>query len=251
MKILSKMSSPRRTRTPKKAEPKSSSATVTRVRNVTSPLRTINETDNISSDFLKEIYFPNNDFVKGVITRKKVTKINGIRHYFYYTQENEENMIAKAKTFSAKTIPITAGNEIHLSSPSFIAELNMLYENSHFSLITRESNPDSVMDIDFHLPRQASDGDKKMKVFFLFEPNYPSPLVNTSINDEPAFGDVQRQISIKNCILKNQDNEQQLIIIRKTRKDTIEITSKLNILPVCIFALGIASFLGKKPHSSF
>lgn len=207
----------------------------------------IGDNDSISTDFTKDVYVKDG-FIKGVITRSKVTKINGIRHYFYYKQEGEENLIAKAKTFNSDKIPITIGNEIHLSSSNFIGELHQDYHHSHFALVTRESNPDTVMDVDFQLPRQKSDGNRKTRVFFLFEPLYPSPLVNAPITDDPEFGEVYRQISIKNCILKDEKNDQHLIIIRKTEKDKLEIASKLNIIPVCMFALGIAAFLGRKPQ---
>lgn len=207
----------------------------------------VGDNESISTDFTKDVYVKDS-FIKGVITRKKVTKINGIRHYFYYKQDGEENLIAKAKTFYSDKIPITVGDDIHLSSSNFIGEVHQDYHHSHFALVTRESNPDTVMDVDFQLPRQKLDGDRKTRVFFIFEPLYPSPLINAPITDDPAFGDVNRQISIKNCILKDEKTDHQLIIIRKTEKNTLEITSKLNIIPICMFALGIAAFLGRKPH---
>jgi hypothetical protein len=185
------------------------------------------------------------------IKRERANKINGRRTYFKYSEENRETrFIAKAKFETSEEIPINKGDTIHLSSPNFYAKLLIKNHRSLFSLHVGD-NETPIEDIQFMLSRAATEGPRRMSVFI-----YPDDAKGTNeltleskhAADMPDFGKLYRVVSIKNAILGPVGEEENLISIRKTSEDTLEIDTKLDIESIQLFALGIASFLGRIPQ---
>ena len=209
------------------------------------------EVNKISPQILKK--FSEKDLITSTIHRKKIRKANGTRVYFTYTSTtSSKSYIAKAKFESSSLIPICVGEEIHLSAPEFDAKLNSSNSQSSFTLIANDDVP--ILTIQFSLARTIFDGARRMSLFIF--PNdeqdnkIPLPLDLSSKNTTamPQFGSLYRMTSVKNAFLGPISDDICLISIRKTEKDELKIDSVLDLSDLQIFAIAIASFLGKTPH---
>ena len=201
---------------------------------------------NFSRKFCKK------DLITSTILRKKVRKANGTRIYFTFkSQSTLKPYIAKAKYDSSNNIPICIGEEIHLSSSKFDAHLISQKKQTSFTLVTDNDTP--IITVQFTLSRTIFDGARKMSVFIY--PNdeqnqrvpLPLDLVSKNTTTMPQFGSLFRMISVKNAFLGPLNDDICLISIRKTGTDEIKIDSLLDLTDFQIFAIGIASFLGKTP----
>jgi hypothetical protein len=77
-------------------------------------------------------------------------------------------------------------------------------------------------------------------------PLYP-PLISPakSCTDlEAAFGSRRAMPSVKNCRFCLDDDE--ILAVRKVRKDAVEIDAKFNVSFLCCFVIGISIFLLKQ-----
>ena len=100
------------------------------------------------------------------------------------------------------------------------------------------------------LSRTASEGPRRMSVFI-----YPDDVANTgaitleskNATEIPNFGKLYRITSIKNALLCPVGEDESMISIRKISENSLEIDSMLDLTNVQLFAIGIASFLGKTP----
>lgn len=184
------------------------------------------------------------------IERERIHKINGTRTYFKYSEEDTENVfIAKAKFESSEEIPINEGNDIHLSSKCFYAKLLSKNKQTLFSLhIGNDETP--TEDIQFMLSRTASEGSRRMSVFIYPDDATnigPITLESKNATEMPNFGKLYRTTSVKNALLCPVDEDESMISIRKTSENSLEIDTMIDITSVQLFAIGIASFLGKTP----
>ena len=193
------------------------------------------------------------DFFTSTITRKKVLKANGTRLFFSYTtSRSSEIYIAKAKHDFSEEIPICSGDTIHLSSSSFDGKLISKEGRSRFSLVNMAGIP--ILDVSFNIARTKYDGARRMAVYLYptesTEEKIPLPLSLTSkpTTSLPQFESLFRKISVKNAFLGIDDDDEDrcFISIRKTAKNEIKVDSILKLPDIQIFALAIASFLGKE-----
>ena len=103
------------------------------------------------------------------------------------------------------------------------------------------------MVIKFTIPKDQYDSSRKIHITFLAKTSVPSPLISLPITSIAGYEGRYMIYSIKNSIIVDEKTRTPIITIRKTGSDELEIDTHFDLLPLCLFGLGIASFLGKVP----
>ena len=177
-----------------------------------------------------------------LIQREQKIKFNGIRTFFRFNLLQQRYFSAKLKTRNTNYIPIVSGDEIHLSGP---AEAVIITGNDgkDFSLRNKSHTGHEILTIRYF---EISKSIRKMLItFFDRNENCPKTLKSRMVNNLPFLNFEGRYViqSIKNAILFNEENGPNLLFLRKTGKNALEIEAKFDINPLFLFAIGISSFI--------
>jgi hypothetical protein len=172
-------------------------------------------------------------------------KLNGVRISFKASDYVQRFFLAKAKSSTAKLIPITNDSEIHLRSElNYIARLVVKNRRTHFTLVEKR-NCTRFLIVQFSAARFPKDGTRLSQIQFLCNSGLPSKLTSLPLS-EFRYGIEFPKKSIKNTVFGDDQGNWHLYV-RKTGSDSAEIQTKVAVDPLWLFAIGIAVFLGKPP----
>ena len=185
------------------------------------------------------------------ILRKTNVNIKGKSVVFHLMDDNKTLLSAKFKG-SKPFIPIEQGGDVHFNNEN--QEGCILYANKYctFSLRNKSDHGEEIMSLNFK--KYQNDGAVPRRVYiYFFNPKdgLPEKLENKEpdITDDMGFCvDLNTEdaiTSIKNCRIEDS-NHKPFVFIRKKKKDVLEIEGQTVISPMCLFTLGIGSFLCKK-----
>lgn len=186
-----------------------------------------------------------------LVKRETKTHINGRRLFFNLYKGEEQIYTAKCKTKNAHHVYIMKGNEVHIKST---ADAVILVGNDgcDFSLRKKEDLGDEILTVRILPPKTSADTTRRMSVcFFERIPGTPKkifskkPTVNPDGKIEHDFNGRFAIGSIKNAVLVSKPEGPNLLYIRKTGNNEIEIEPRFNHDDLWILALGIASFLSR------
>jgi len=194
------------------------------------------------------------DIVKCVYSFKRNTSVSwkGKRTHFQLSFEEIPLFHSKLKKSSLIDIAyISSGSESHYSDDNFSGYILVSNDDSLFSLRKGSKHAKDSMTI-----RISSDSYKKSPrtmVANLLEPIRGLPILLKSKNPKISNGnrwvitghDMLCIISSKNTILVDK-NGNPWIIVMKTMKDTLMITTDKNFDPLYIFLVGFASYICRK-----
>jgi len=181
------------------------------------------------------------------VQREKVLHLNGIRFFFRAALPNSEFISAKCKNSDSKYIYIRRGYEIHLSDTEFDMIIQSDQNNTQFTVFHRNINTLPVFVAYFDMPREEFDGYRKVRLQFLSYPSITQQLVSLPIMVSPGFGGMFRIPSVKNAVFAYENEEEPVLIVRKTEKNSLVVESKLVLDQIELFALAIIMFMGRKP----
>jgi hypothetical protein len=181
-----------------------------------------------------------------LFTRETSAKLNGTRIFFKAHDHERQLFLAKAKTLSPHTIPITADSEIHLRSrANYIAHLAVENDQTDFTLV-EEGNRVHFLVVQFAARRNPSEGARRTHLRFLCScAGLPVKLVSLPLA-EFAYELGFPMRSVKNTVLGDEEGHWH-IALKKVGRDRAEIHSKVAVDPLWLFGIGIAVFLGKSP----
>lgn len=191
------------------------------------------------------------DFPIYLIKREKKTHLNGRRIFFNFYLGEQQIYTAKCKTKTAHHVYIAKGNEAHLKSTSD-AVILVGNDSSDFSLRKQEDLGNEILTVRILPPKTSADKTRRMTISF-FNPLEGTPnkvfSKNPNLNpDGKVEHDFQGRFSIesvKNAVLVSKIEGQNMLYIRKTGSNEIEIEPKFKHDMLWIFAIGIASFMSK------
>ena len=185
------------------------------------------------------------------VIRKKQVNIKGKSTIFQFLDDQKVLFSAKFKV-SQPFIPIEKGESVHFNDNE--KEACVLYANkySDYSLRNKYDHGEEIMSLKFrkfhndgHVPRRV--------LIYFFNPNENLPEKLESKEPEQT-DDMKFCIdlntdnaiaSIKNCRIEDSHNKP-FIFIRKLKKELLEIEGQTVISPICLFTIGIGSFICKK-----
>lgn len=146
-------------------------------------------------------------------------------------------------------LPIAKGSEMHYSSTEFAGYLLCGNKHTIFSLRAQTTFGKELLSILFESPNGDKTMPKKISVsFFLKDSLIPKKLVNLdpSINDdgyyELNFHNKQVIPSIKNCILINEENKCEYVMVRKVSDDLVEADAVNVLSPLAVFAIVLSLY---------
>jgi hypothetical protein len=180
-----------------------------------------------------------------VVARRTYPKLNGIRALFKGLDDQKQLFLAKAKSLTAKSIPITRDSRIHLRSESnYIASLIVDKDQTDFTLVEK-GNRAHFLVVQFSSARLPEEGMRRSHIRFLCNAGIPPQLISLPLTE--VLPDISFPIqSIKNTVF-GDDTHQWQIAVKKLTRHTLEIRSRTAIDPLCLFAIGVSLFLGKAP----
>lgn len=184
------------------------------------------------------------------MVRKTSMHLKGKRTEFTLYRDGKEILYSKIKTKgSTDTIIITKGKEnFHFSSANFEAVILTTRSFTSFSLRLHGKFGPELMNIKYSPP--TTDCAPRVVSAFLFSP--PDGVEPDLRSKDPVITAAQTWIlnlkgrigkrSIKNCILvDSQKNE--IMSVMKTHSSTITIETVPQMSELCVFMLGVSSFL--------
>jgi hypothetical protein len=153
--------------------------------------------------------------------------------------------LAKAKSLTARSIPITSDPKIQLRSASnYIASLVVENDQSDFTLVEK-GNRAHFLVVQFAAARLREEGVRRSHVRFLCNAGIPSQLVSLPLTE--FLSEIGFPIrSVKNTVL-GDDTRHWQIAIKKVARDSLEVRARVETDPLWLFAIGVAIFLGKAP----
>lgn len=201
--------------------------------------------------------------IKGLTIRKRVDPTTSSKRESYQIQRAiKYTMKGKRIYFQIKTgnnvlyttkmkgkrpddpLPIAKGDQMHYSSKEFAGYLLSGNKHTIFSLRAQTTFGKELLSILFESPNGDKSLPKKISVsFFLKDSLIPKKLVNLdpSINDdgffELNFHNKHVIPSIKNCILINDENKCEFVMVRKVSDDLIEADAVNVLSPLAVFAI--------------
>ncbi|OHS94470.1 hypothetical protein TRFO_11083 [Tritrichomonas foetus] len=186
-----------------------------------------------------------------LITRESKMHLNGKRIFFSFFDGNKQIYAAKCKSKNAESVFIMKGKQVHLGETAD-AIILVGNEGSDFSLRKSSNSGDEIITVRIVPPKTPADTARKMAVTF-FMPKDGTPARITSKNpglnpDGKVEHDFEGHFavsSMKNAVLVAKANGPNLVLIRKTGPDAIEIDVRFEHEDLWIFAIGIASFLSR------
>ena len=184
------------------------------------------------------------------ITRHTKHTIKGKRVLFEISRNGKILYSTKMKGRRPdEPLPIAKGAEMHYSSKSFAAYL--LSGNGHksYSLRAQTTFGKELLTVAMELTNGEKMLPKTVTVtFFLKDSLIPTKLVNMqpTFHDDGVFtlnfGGKEAVTSIKNCILINQENKVEFLMVRKTSKDVV-MADAVNVMsPLSVFAIVLTLF---------
>ena len=185
-----------------------------------------------------------------LVTRDKKMNIKGRRIMFALFEGSNQLYSAKCKSNNPKSVFIMKGSKIKHGET---ADALILVGNnsSDFSLRKNINSGDEIMSVRFAQPKISNTFRKMNIIFFAPKEGTPArlrnknPALNLDGNPEYDFEGRFAIESTKNTILVPQNDGPNMLLIRKTGKDAIEIEARFEHDSLWIFTAGIASFLSK------
>lgn len=184
------------------------------------------------------------------IHRTTKHSIKGTRVYFQFKKDNQILYSTKMKGKRPDDpLPISSGSEMHYSSDKFAGYLLSGNKHTIYSLRAQTTFGKELISILFESPNGDKTLPKKISVtFFLKDSLVPTKLVNLepTLNEDGGFelNFHNKKVipSIKNCILINQENKCEFLILRKTSDDIVEIEAVNVISPLAVFAFALSLY---------
>lgn len=180
------------------------------------------------------------------ISRKKTTSITGTIFEFKYYYNTNLTMSAKYKKGN-EFVAIAQGEEVHLKGPSY-ASLAIGNHGADFSLRMGSVTGEEIITVRF-LQKEKDELARKMIVsFFASKEGQPLRLFSRQpvLEDGELNYDFKGRFklqSIKNAVLYEKKNKEDLLWIRKIRPDVLELQAAFEVDQVVLFAIGLASFI--------
>lgn len=176
--------------------------------------------------------------------------LKGKRIYFQIKMGN--NILFSTKMKGKRPddpLPIAKGDEMHYSSEQFAGYLLSGNKHTIFSLRAQTTFGKELLSILFESPNSDKSLPKRISVsFFLKDSLIPKKLVNLdpSINDdgyfELNFHNKHVIPSIKNCILINEENKCEYLMVRKVSDDLVEADAVNVLSPLAVFAIVLSLY---------
>lgn len=192
---------------------------------------------------------------------KKIETIKGPR--FHYQLSLNENPLfhSKAKLRHPNDpVRISSGSECHFSQHEYEGYLLTNKKRNAFSLRSKTKNGPELMIIE--LSQVKGPNPKNTRVIFK---NFTEPVEDDSANNKPQndlilvnmkpkkeeekghwtlnFNGKFAIPSVKNCILVKECTDDQMISMRRVSTKSCEIDAFDYFPPLCLFALGLSSFV--------
>ena len=181
------------------------------------------------------------------ISRKKITSLSGTKYEFKYYYNTNLEMSAKYKK-GGEYVAICQGETVHLKGPSY-ACLAIGNHGCDFSLRMGSLTGEEMLTIRFTPPEKNEYARKIIISFFSAKEGQPLRLFSRQpIQDQSKklvyqFNGRFKLDSVKNAVLYEKRNEEDLMWIRKIRPDVLELNAAFELDHVAIFAIGLASFI--------
>lgn len=191
------------------------------------------------------------EFITYKCVKTKPSTFSRTRH-FQLTQGEKELYHTKLKSHSqTEPIPVARGNTVHYrnKNPYYI-----LTNKDHEAFSLRKDSPtgNELMLVNFYQIISA-DEPKNIQVKFTSPPGSVSPRIVSQKPTRNANGewilDFSDRIllpSLKNAILINEVTKEQVVVVRKTAVDTLELDCLTNIDPLLVFGIAMAMWASPK-----
>lgn len=183
------------------------------------------------------------------IERKTKYTIKGKRIYFQIYLGGNVLFSTKMKGKRPDDpLPIAKGPEMHYSASEFAGFLHPGNGHTLFSLRAQAAYGTELLSVLFESVANAKLPKKIRVTFFLKDSLIPTKLVSADPNfNEDGYYELNfhnKQVipSIKNCILINEDNNCEYIMIRKVSDDVVEADAVTIVSALSVFAIGLALF---------
>ena len=181
------------------------------------------------------------------ISRKKITSLGGTKYEFKYYYNTNLEMSAKYKK-GGEYVAICQGETVHLKGPSY-ACLAIGNHGSDFSLRMGSLTGEEMLTMRFTPPEKDEYARKIIISFFSAKEGQPlrlfsrQPTLDQSKKLVYQFNGRFKLDSVKNAVLYEKRNKEDLMWIRKIRPDVLELNAAFELDHVAIFAIGLASFI--------
>lgn len=188
-------------------------------------------------------------FVTYKLDKKKILSIRGVRIHFQLSFYGKDLYHTKIKTHRPKgSIPFGEGSSMRYSQEKFAGYLLISRSNSLYSVRKEIEYGYELLSFQiFQCPDRPrmidctifSDIEFIPKKLISLEPSYCSRTHKYSL----CFFGKTAITSVKNNILIGKEDRLPYVMIRKVGKDLMELDAPAIFPPLCIFGLGIASFI--------
>lgn len=181
------------------------------------------------------------------VARESSINIRGKRTFFSLFNVSEFLYSAKYKSGS-DIIPIVKGQTVHVDGP-MDACITVGNKETDFGLRMKSKTGDELLVIRFSPPEANEIARKLVCSIFASGEDIPSRLFSRQPTVQNMgkltfdFGGRFHIISVKNAVLYDKNGKENIIWIRKTGEDVLEIEVARNFDHLIVFALGIASFI--------
>ena len=196
-------------------------------------------------------HFAPKNVIPYLVRRENKLSLHGKRTSFQLIRGGKIVLSSKIKTlYSTDAIHITNDNKYHFSHSKNCGTI-LIYDNfTKFSLRKGEQFGDEIMTMKF-TPPKVQHAPREVELVFFFPPEDVSPelknrkpKITTAATWSLNLDGRTAKRSSKNCILVDE-NDKEHIVVLKHHSSELYIETLPSISSLCIFAIGICSFLCK------
>ena len=181
------------------------------------------------------------------MARESSINFRGKRTFFTFFNLSEQLFTAKYKSGN-DIIPIAKGSSVHVDGP-MDACIIIGNKEMDFALRLNSKNGDEIFTVRFSPPDVDEIHRKMICNFFQNIQGYPTRLFSRQPTVESLgkftfdFGGRFHLNSVKNAVLYEKKKLDNLVWIRKTGENVLEIEVSIDLDPLIIFTMGISSFI--------